>query len=152
MKVIIMQGLPGSGKSTWIKNNCPEAVICSADHYFLDRETGEYKFDATKIGEAHKECLQKFLEQTEGPLAEDLVVVDNTNLSLWEMATYIQVAAARGYTVEVVRILADPGICAQRNVHGVPATMIYRMADRMEEPLRFWPVTVKTVCLQEHWV
>jgi predicted kinase len=148
MKVIVMQGLPGSGKSTWIKNNCPGAVVCSADHYFTDRETGEYKFDPTKIGEAHKECLRAFLDATEAE--EDLVVVDNTNLSLWEMATYIQVAAARGYTVEVVRIMADPGVCAQRNVHGVPLKTILQMADRMEQPLFFWPCKVKTVC-EKHW-
>jgi predicted kinase len=32
--VYVMMGVPGSGKSTWIRNNVPGALVASADHYF----------------------------------------------------------------------------------------------------------------------
>ncbi len=150
MKIIIMQGLPGSGKSTWIKENHPNAVVCSADHYFTDPKTGEYKFNPAEIGEAHEACFRSFLDclNTRDGFAVATyndIVVDNTNLSLWEMYPYISVALVHGYPVEVVRICADPEVCASRNVHGVPRETILRMAGRMEKPLKFWECSFREV-------
>lgn len=48
--VIIMRGVPGSGKSTYVRNRYPEARVVSADRYFTDPATGEYRFDASKRG------------------------------------------------------------------------------------------------------
>ena len=54
--LFIVRGVPGSGKSTFAKHIWNEYAICEADKYFVDRETGEYKFDATKLKEAHEWC------------------------------------------------------------------------------------------------
>lgn len=35
MRCVITRGLPGSGKSTYIKNNYPDVVACSADNAFM---------------------------------------------------------------------------------------------------------------------
>ena len=53
----IVRGLPGSGKSTFAKQLVShDFLVCEADKYFIDKETGEYNFDFTKIKDAHKFC------------------------------------------------------------------------------------------------
>lgn len=111
---IILQGQSGSGKSTHAAKAFPDAMVCSADDYFM--VDGEYKFDPAKLGEAHKACLQSWLLALGADL--DVIVCDNTNTSLWEMSPYIQVAAAMGCEVEVVRCVASAETAAKRNTHG----------------------------------
>lgn len=93
---IIMRGPSGIGKSTWIQENHPDAIICSADHYFLTEE-GEYEFDPRHLAEAHSECLAKFVSAITN--REPVVIVDNTNTTKWEYINYQHVAMAFGYVV-----------------------------------------------------
>lgn len=62
MNIYILCGLPGSGKSTWSKNNYKEknAIILSND-YFRTMLTGYYLFDESYekfIHKCMKECLK----------------------------------------------------------------------------------------------
>ncbi len=48
----IVRGIPGSGKSTFAKQLVgADFLVCEADKYFM--VDGEYKFDATKLKQAH---------------------------------------------------------------------------------------------------
>lgn len=143
MRVIIMQGVPGSGKSQYISKNLSHAKVFSADHYFM--VSGEYKFDPLKLGEAHKLCLFKFVQELVKQQDDSVLVVDNTNTQLWEMAPYVQVAAAFGADVEVIRCVVSPDIAAARNTHGVPEKGVRAMHSRLEKPLPFWPCTYREV-------
>lgn len=44
VEIIIMQGVSGSGKSTYIKSTFPAATVVSADHFFINAATGIYEF------------------------------------------------------------------------------------------------------------
>ena len=85
MQVKIMRGCSGSGKSTYIKNHFPDAYVCSADDFWLDKD-GNYKFDLSKHGQSHAWCLRKFIDYLE-KMRQDpyllnpssCIVVDNTN-------------------------------------------------------------------------
>ena len=144
-----MQGVSGSGKSTWIRENAPGAIVCSADDYFMIE--GEYRFDPSKLGEAHKACLRGWIEALNERLVrcvapyDSCIVCDNTNTSLWELAPYVQTAAALGYEVTVVRCVAPTALAASRNLHGVPAGTVEAMACRLEKPLPFWPCEFREV-------
>lgn len=131
-KVYIMRGLPGAGKSTWIKNNTPGAVVCSADHFF--EKSGTYQFDPTNLGKAHAECFAKFQKALER--GAETIVVDNTNTTKWEFEKYQNLANLHGYDVELVKIfdggLSDEDL-ANRNTHGVPLENIRRMRSRWQE-------------------
>lgn len=118
-----MRGVPGSGKSTYIKNNCEGAVIASADNFFM--RDGEYKFDIRLIGAAHAWCFETFVRAL--GVKCPLVVVDNTNVKARDMKRYVETARAAGYEVEIVKVLCDPAKAASRNVHAVPKEVVERM-------------------------
>jgi len=127
--VIILRGVSGSGKSTYIQENFPDAVVVSADKYFYNKE-GEYKFDATKLGQAHGSCRARFESALKSKKA--LVVVDNTNTRLKEFKAYMDMARSYDYEVSVVRLDVPLEALYGRNVHGVPDATVKAMYERME--------------------
>ncbi len=143
-RVIIMQGIPGSGKSTWIIQNLVDTkhLVVSADHFRVD-SCGVYHFDATNPQVAHGKCLLAFIEACAAGV--DTIVVDNTNTTAVEIAPYHAIAQAYHYDVKIVRIVADPAICVKRNIHGVPAAGIDTMAERLAgfRSMPQWTVEVK---------
>ena len=123
LTMLVMRGLPGSGKSTLVSAIArlyPEAVICSADQYFM--KDGKYEFDASLLKFAHQQSQDKARAACEA--GERLVVVDNTGVKRWELVTYFRMAQINFYTV----ILLEPRTpwrfnvnqLAAKNTHGVP--------------------------------
>jgi len=53
LEVFIIQGVSGSGKSTYIKNHFPNATVVSADRFFINSITGAYEFKGELLAEAH---------------------------------------------------------------------------------------------------
>lgn len=125
--VYIMVGASGSGKSTWIKNNVPNALVCSADHFFYNKD-GVYNFNPTLLGVAHGDCASKFNNANHNGVAQ--IVVDNTNTRLKEIRPYVRLAKEYGANVVFVRFNVAPDVCATRNSHGVPSEAVQGMYDR----------------------
>lgn len=130
-KVIIMSGISGAGKSTYIQdvilgrkvvnnvtsfNPPPSFMVVSADDYFIG-EDGVYKFDPSKLSDAHGHCFRCFIDAMQSEC--DLVVVDNTNTTTEELAPYILGAQAYGYEVEIRTLWCGMDLAASRNTHGV---------------------------------
>jgi hypothetical protein len=61
----------------------------------------------------------------------EIVTIDNTNLSLWEMKPYVQEGLKHQYTVELLEPSTDwrhsAAELSQRNSHGVSEAAINRM-------------------------
>jgi predicted kinase len=114
MRVIIMRGLPGSGKTTYAQNNFPKAAHISADQFFTQPDSS-YQFDITKLPEAHRYCFKKFIEAVQRQERE--IVVDNTSLTVWEIAPYILAGESYGYEVEIIAIQCKPEIAFKRALH-----------------------------------
>lgn len=131
MKVVIMRGLPGSGKSTWITGNAPGAVVCSADHFF--QTSDGYKFDRHSLGQAHQACQTKFILA----VAEQapLIVVDNCNLTTRDMKSYVDIALAHGYDLEIRTLTTPAEVAMARQLHGVPLEHYKALEQRFSEPL-----------------
>jgi len=129
--VYILRGPSGAGKSTYIQKNLEGIPVVSADHFFMN--DGEYDFNPSLLAQAHNECLGRFISFVEN--GGD-VVVDNTNIHIWEFANYDHIANMLGYKVVLVefRVRTVEGIqkCAERNAHGVPADIVARMAMNFE--------------------
>lgn len=137
MKVMILRGLPGSGKSTFTRQY-EGAVICSADHYFETLDG--YKFNPSELPNAHAACFRKFLGALQNG-HDDVIIVDNTNTTAWEISPYVAAAQAYGIEAEVVHIECDPEVAFTRQTHGVPRHAFEAMSERLNEGLPpFWKV------------
>jgi tRNA uridine 5-carbamoylmethylation protein Kti12 len=127
-KLIIYRGLPGSGKSTLAKNNVNElkklglqVEHLEADMFFEDAHCN-YKYDPSKIKEAHQWCQ----EQTKKFLGNGVsVIVANTFTTAWELLPYFRMLPWEDILIMVAAGEYD-------NVHGVPAEVINKMKKRWE--------------------
>lgn len=144
--MFIMRGVPGSGKSTLAKRihkQYPDAVLCSADDFFIDTD-GIYKYDHSKIGKAHEACQQKAKESFENGVS--VIIIDNTNINRWEMSPYVKLAELDHFyhliPVEPNTPWKDsPDELHNRTTHGVHHDKIKQMLVNLEsqhfEPLYY---------------
>lgn len=140
-RVIVMRGHSGSGKSTYHKNNYPGAFVVSADFFHINPQTGAYEWKAENQDKAHAACLRNY---TEALLRnEPVVVVDNTNTQIHEIAPYCALARAYGYDLLIVVMTTPVEESAARNAHGVPYATVKAQADRIlrteSQIPKWWP-------------
>lgn len=100
--LVLMRGLPSSGKSTRAKelSGGDDTIICSADDFFGETNEEYVKnWCIEQLGNAHNWCRKnaKMLMQRQVPL----VIVDNTNTVFREMMPYFDMAVQYQYNVRV---------------------------------------------------
>lgn len=160
--VVILRGLPGSGKSSLATSlplstqsasgsvlsrdfltqlthgirkpdSSSDWFICSADNFFLD-EQGRYCFNPTLISNAHEACFTQFVQALENRTQR--IVVDNTNSQYWEYRRYQALAQALGWRVSILEMqcpsLEVLSLINSRNTHGVSPEISTRMWNRWE--------------------
>lgn len=121
--MILVRGLPGSGKSTIAKNLIGWYMHVEADMFWVDDE-GTYEFDAKRIGEAHTWCQM----QTADLLTAGFnVVVSNTFTTKKELAWYFEIARDFDCVPQIITCQGQYG-----SIHGVPDEVVTRMRDRFE--------------------
>jgi predicted kinase len=124
-QLILLRGLPGSGKST-VAKLFDKALHFEADMYFLDAD-GNYHFDASKIKNAHNWCRHSVMDaMKEG---HPIVVVSNTFTQEWEMEVYYLLAEELGY--RVISMIVENRHDG-KNIHGCPDDKIEQMKTRFE--------------------
>lgn len=162
--VYIMRGLPGSGKSTVAEDMAGELTkmpigdfvilrdtgpteIISTDDFFVTDE-GVYEFDPSKIGLAHANAFRRYIEfLTEPQIQATFLIIDNTNISVAEIAPYALAADAFGVPWSIVQVEVDPEVAFKRQTHGVPRPIFLRMAEAFdtEEFPPWWVEKVERV-------
>lgn len=128
-QLILIRGIPGSGKSTLAKTLSAELlshVHLEADMHFIGSD-GVYRFDASKLYEAHKQCqnaAEKLLS------ANFTVIVSNTFTTLKELRPYFEIA--KKFDLVPVVYLAQNQF---KNVHDVPEEKLEIMRNRFQYDL-----------------
>lgn len=127
-QLILLRGLPGSGKSTFAKSL--GGIHIEADQYFMDN--GVYKFDASQIKNAHNYCQSQtraWMSHNGDQISVDKIIVSNTFTQEWEMDAYFEMAEEFDYQVfSLIVENRHDGV----NVHDCPEDKIEQMRNRFE--------------------
>jgi predicted ABC-type ATPase len=122
MRFIIVRGVAGSGKTTYVKKNFPNMLHIETD--MLCMQDGKYNWNKTLSDRRHK-CARDIVK-----LALDMnadVVVSNTFIRKWELDQYINMVPI-GYDIKVYRMCSWYG-----STHDVPKETIIRMTKTFED-------------------
>ncbi|XP_047531234.1 uncharacterized protein LOC125066945 [Vanessa atalanta] len=138
--LIIMRGLSGSGK-TYLAKKLIDAIypvqsernysthIFSTDNYFMQNNL--YVFDKSRLSEFHER--NERMARNSMVKGVSPVIIDNTNVELWEMKPYVYEGIKNGYIVEVVEPntpwARNPKQLQRHTLHNVPIHTIQRKLD-----------------------
>jgi predicted kinase len=120
--LVLIRGLPGSGKSTIAKNLIGWYWHVETDQFWMDGD--EYKFDMSRIKEAHQWCQDKTKSMLN---MGQSVVVSNTFTTAFELLPYFDIAKEFGIKPQVLLAQGQFG-----NIHNVPDEVLGKMAARFE--------------------
>lgn len=121
--LVIVRGLPGSGKSTYAEKQTGYVHI-EADQFMIDKN-GVYVFDRSRLKQNHRDCL-KLCELL--LLSGHRVIVANTFTRKAEYEPYVRLAETLDLTYKIVVMTGD-----YDSIHNVPEETIRVMKDRWEE-------------------
>lgn len=142
-EVILLSGLPGTGKDTWIKNNCPLLLMIS-----LDEIRAELKMPPTqnqgKVIDAARERAKELLRKKQS------FVWNATNILPMTRKQQIDLFAAYGASVRVVYLETGWDEQLRRNSGrkaAVPESAVSDMLEKLTPPERFEAHRVEWHCV-----
>ncbi|MCU1237555.1 MAG: kinaselike protein [Candidatus Solibacter sp.] len=131
MRIVVLVGLPGSGKSTYLERMGAAGLSSDAVRKLLaDDETDQ------TIHVRVFETIRFLLEQRLA-IGRPVTYIDATSLIPEERAPYIEIARAHGAKVEAVFFDIPLDVCLARNARRhriVPADALAKMAAKLVPP------------------
>jgi len=123
--LILLRGLPGSGKTTLANLLSEEGKypVHSIDSYFTNAETGEYNFEFDKNHLAYKQCEEQTISSIKQGFEK--IFIDNTFTIEWELEPYFKLASQYNCKVFVITVENRHG---NKNAHDINDEQIKKMA------------------------
>merc|ERR1712098_941414 len=136
--VVILRGVPGSGKShvaKLIKDKEVEfgreqpRTMCLDDYFECD---GEYEYEAN-MEESYRNCLLKSFKKNVDAGLFKFLIVDAVNNKSCHFKEFWSYAKQNGYEVYVCTVECDPVFAASRNTHKRTEFEVTKLARTWEE-------------------
>lgn len=128
--LILIRGLPGSGKTTYAKSLLKKERRTSATqikHFEADMyhiRNGVYNYQVVRAREAHDWCLNQTRKALEDGKS---VIVSNTFSTYHELVSYLALEESH-IKIKIIKCVGE-----FESEHGVPDLVIDRMTDRWED-------------------
>jgi predicted kinase len=131
MRVVVLVGLPGSGKSTYLERMGVTGLSSDAVRKLLaDDETDQTIHD--RVFQTLRYLLRHRLE-----LGRPVTYIDATSLTPEERRPYLEIAKSYGATVEALYFDVPMEVCRERNAgrsRVVPDDVLAKMAAKLTPP------------------
>lgn len=131
LSLIILRGLPGSGKTTLAnilsENKWP---VFSIDSYFTDPITNKYHFQFDKNHLAYKNCEEQTKQAMQNKIEK--IFIDNVFSIDWEIEPYFKLASKNNYSIFIVTVENYHG---NKNIHEISEEQIQKMAAKYKVKL-----------------
>jgi predicted kinase len=131
MRIVVLVGLPGSGKSTYIERAGGNGLSSDAIRKLLADDETDQTIHA-RVFQTVRYLLEQRLE-----IGRPLTYIDATNLTREERRPYIEIGRAHDCEIEAVFFNVPLEVCRERNARRnrvVPEQAMLQMAARLIPP------------------
>lgn len=141
--LILIRGLPGSGKSSFARHLTVSQNIFAADDYMVD-ENGDYDWRADRLEFCHESCRKDVREALlkDDPPTRYPVVVTNTMTKQREIKPYLEMVwylRSMDIPVHLSVITMNTGLTdaelSERSIHSPPEETVATMRKRFNHNL-----------------
>src|ERR1039457_3153038 len=128
MRIVVLVGLPGAGKSTWLRRQAAGGLSSDALRKILADDETDQTIHARVF-----QTLRYLLEQRLA-IGRPVTYIDATNLTPEERGPYLAIGRAWGCDVEAVFFDVPLDVCLERNAgrpRVVPVEALAKMAAKL---------------------